>query len=45
MIGSGNVYHHLSYVEDLAEGIVLAGEKDEAIRSKLLQSAVKNILH
>ena len=31
MIGSGNVYYHLTYVEDLAEGIALAGEKDEAI--------------
>jgi len=31
MIGSGNVYYHLTYVEDLAAGIALAGEKDEAI--------------
>lgn len=31
MIGSGNVYYHLTYVEDLAEGILLAGEKNEAL--------------
>ena len=31
MIGSGNVYYHFTYGEDLAEGIVLAGEKEEAI--------------
>ncbi len=30
MIGDGNVLYHLTYVEDLAEGIALAGEKDEA---------------
>jgi nucleoside-diphosphate-sugar epimerase len=31
MIGSGNVFHHLVFVEDLAEGILLAGEKKEAV--------------
>ncbi len=31
MIGSGNVLYHLTYVEDLAEGIFLAGEKDEGL--------------
>ena len=31
MIGSGEVFHHLIYVEDLAEGIILAGEKPEAV--------------
>jgi nucleoside-diphosphate-sugar epimerase len=31
MIGSGNVLYHLTYVEDLAEGIFLAGEKEEAL--------------
>jgi nucleoside-diphosphate-sugar epimerase len=31
MIGSGNVFHHLVFVEDLAEGILLAGEKEEAV--------------
>lgn len=30
MIGSGNVLYHLTYVEDLVEGFVLAGEKEEA---------------
>jgi nucleoside-diphosphate-sugar epimerase len=31
MIGSGNIYYHFTYVEDLAEGIFLAGEKKEAL--------------
>lgn len=31
MIGSGNVYYHLTFVQDLVEGILLAGKKDEAI--------------
>jgi len=30
MIGSGNVLYHLTFVEDLVEGFVLAGEKEEA---------------
>jgi len=30
MIGDGNVLYHLTFVEDLVEGFVLAGEKDEA---------------
>lgn len=31
MIGSGKVLYHMTFVEDLARGIALAGEKDEAI--------------
>jgi len=31
MIGSGKVLYHLTFVEDLVEGIALAGEKDEAL--------------
>ncbi|VXD23442.1 NAD-dependent epimerase/dehydratase family protein [Planktothrix paucivesiculata] len=31
MIGSGEVLYHLTYVEDLAAGIALAGEKEAAI--------------
>jgi nucleoside-diphosphate-sugar epimerase len=31
MIGNGKVFHHLVYVDDLAEGMLLAAEKDEAI--------------
>ncbi|RMD94710.1 MAG: NAD-dependent epimerase/dehydratase family protein [Calditrichaeota bacterium] len=31
MIGHGNVLYHLTYVEDLVEGMILAGEKDEAV--------------
>lgn len=31
MIGSGKVLYHLTFVEDLVEGIALAGEKDAAI--------------
>lgn len=31
MIGSGKVLYHMTYVEDLAEGIALAGEKKEAL--------------
>ena len=31
MIGSGNVLYHLTFVEDLVEGIALAGEKDGAV--------------
>ena len=31
MIGSGNVLYHLTFVEDLAAGIALAGEKEEAL--------------
>ena len=30
MIGSGDVLYHLTYVEDLVNGIVLAGEKPQA---------------
>jgi len=30
MIGEGKVLYHMTYVEDLVEGIILAGEKDEA---------------
>lgn len=30
MIGSGNVLYHLTFVEDLVEGIALAGEKNGA---------------
>lgn len=31
MIGSGKVLYHLTFVDDLVEGIALAGEKDEAL--------------
>jgi len=31
MIGDGKVLYHMTYVEDLVEGIILAGEKDEAL--------------
>jgi nucleoside-diphosphate-sugar epimerase len=31
MLGSGRVLYHLTYVEDLARGIILAGEKPEAL--------------
>ena len=31
MIGNGQVLYHMTYVEDLVEGIILAGEKDEAL--------------
>ena len=31
MLGSGRVLYHLTFVEDLAAGIALAGEKNEAI--------------
>lgn len=31
MIGSGRVLYHLTFVEDLVEGIALAGERDEAL--------------
>jgi len=31
MIGSGDVLYHLTFVEDLVQGIILAGEKDAAV--------------
>lgn len=31
MIGSGDVLYHLTFVEDLVEGIILAGQKKEAV--------------
>lgn len=31
MIGNGNVLYHLTFVEDLARGFILAGEKEGAI--------------
>lgn len=31
MIGNGKVLYHLTFVEDLVDGIILAGEKDEAL--------------
>jgi nucleoside-diphosphate-sugar epimerase len=31
MIGSGNVHYHFVYIDDLIDGILLCGEKDEAI--------------
>jgi nucleoside-diphosphate-sugar epimerase len=31
MIGSGKVLYHLTFVEDLVEGIALAGEKENAV--------------
>jgi nucleoside-diphosphate-sugar epimerase len=31
MIGDGKVLYHMTYVEDLVEGIMLASEKDEAL--------------
>ncbi len=31
MIGDGNVLYHLTYVEDLVEGFVLAGESEKSI--------------
>jgi nucleoside-diphosphate-sugar epimerase len=31
MLGSGRVLYHLTYVEDLARGIILAGEKTQAL--------------
>jgi nucleoside-diphosphate-sugar epimerase len=31
MIGSGNVLYQMTYVEDLARGLILAGEKNESI--------------
>ena len=31
MIGNGNVLYHMTFVEDLARGFILAGEKDESV--------------
>jgi len=31
MIGSGNVFYHLTYIDDLIEGILLCGTKREAV--------------
>ncbi|HDP97800.1 MAG TPA: NAD-dependent epimerase/dehydratase family protein [bacterium] len=31
MIGNGNVLYHLTFVKDLVEGIILCGEKPEAV--------------
>jgi len=31
MIGNGDVLYHLTFVKDLVDGIILCGEKDEAI--------------
>lgn len=31
MIGSGEVLYHLTYVEDLVQGFILAGEKESAV--------------
>lgn len=31
MIGSGNVLYHMTFVEDLARGFILAGEKAESV--------------
>ncbi len=31
MLGSGEVFYHLVYVEDLVDGIILAGEREEAV--------------
>ena len=31
MIGDGKVLYHMTYVEDLARGFILAGEKDESV--------------
>lgn len=31
MIGSGDVLYHLTYIDDLVEGIILAGEKKQAV--------------
>ncbi|MDZ7262165.1 MAG: NAD(P)-dependent oxidoreductase, partial [candidate division KSB1 bacterium] len=30
MIGNGRVLYHLTYIDDLVEGIILCGEKEEA---------------
>jgi nucleoside-diphosphate-sugar epimerase len=31
MIGSGNILYHLTFVKDLCDGIILCGEKTEAV--------------
>jgi len=31
MIGTGQVLYHMTYVEDLVEGLILAGEKEDAV--------------
>src|SRR3989339_2258797 len=31
MIGNGNVLYHMTFVEDLVRGFILAGEKDESV--------------
>lgn len=31
MIGSGKVYYHLTYIDDLVDGILLCGERPEAL--------------
>ena len=31
MIGSGNVLYHMTFINDLVEGILLCGRKDEAL--------------
>ncbi|MFQ5648751.1 MAG: NAD-dependent epimerase/dehydratase family protein [bacterium] len=33
MIGTGDVLYHLTFVEDLVEGFILAGEKQEAVNN------------
>jgi len=31
MLGSGNVLYHLTYIDDLVKGVILCGEKPEAV--------------
>lgn len=31
VIGSGNIFYHMVYVDDLIQGFILAGEKEEAV--------------
>jgi len=36
LLGNGNIFYHLVYIDDLVDGIILASQKDEAVGEAFL---------
>ena len=41
MIGSGNVFYHMTYIDDLVDGIILCGEHEKALGQVYILSGPK----
>lgn len=44
VIGSGKIYYHMVYIDDLVDGFILAGERDEAVGQVFIVGGEENMM-